>query len=66
MRHSAMLRARIAASAGDLARTEEEMARVHDELAVRRAGHSAEYQRIADEARRAARRAHDIERRYSD
>ncbi len=40
-------------------------ARVHDELAVRRAGDSAAYQRIADEARRAALRARDIERRYT-
>ena len=44
------LRERIAAWAAALARTEEEVARIHDELAARRPGGA--YRRIADAARK--------------
>ena len=43
--------ARVRPTAANLASIEEEIARVHDELAARRSSHSSEYRRAADEAR---------------
>jgi hypothetical protein len=63
--HAASLRKQIAVTAGDLARIEEEIVRVHDELAARGSSHSGEYRRAADKARQGALRAHEIEHRLS-
>ena len=46
------LRKQIAATAANLASIEEDIARVHDELAARRSSHSSEDRRAADEARK--------------
>lgn len=59
------LRKRTAKAAADLVKTEEQVARIHDELAARERG-SPRHKRLADEAREAIRRARDIERKYSD
>ncbi len=61
---AAALRKRIAALAGDLARTEEQVAMVHDQIAASRSGDSDQYWLAAAEARKAALRAREIERRY--
>ena len=58
------LRDRTAAAAARLAETEEQVARVNDELASRHPG-NPEYKRLASEARDAVRRAREIERKYS-
>jgi hypothetical protein len=66
LKHAAALRRQIAVTAGDLARIEEKVARVHDELAAGRSSHSDEYRRAADKAREGALRAREIEHRFSD
>jgi fused signal recognition particle receptor len=58
------LRERTAAAAARLAETEEQVVRVHDELAARDPG-NPEYKWLADDARGAARRARETERKYS-
>ena len=65
IRHAGALRKQIAVTAGDLARIEEEIARVHDELAARGSSHSSEYQRTAEEARKGAIRAREIAHKFS-
>ena len=57
------LRARTAAAAAKLADNEEEVARFHDELASHEPA-NPEYMRLANEARGAARRAREYERKY--
>jgi len=57
------LRTRTAAAAAQLAENEEEIARVHDTLASHQLA-NPEYVRLANEAREAARRAREIERKY--
>jgi hypothetical protein len=58
------LRHKTAAAAVHLAESEEAVARVHEELAAREPG-NAEHQRVARDAGEAARRAREIERRFS-
>jgi len=58
------LRDRTAAAAARLAETEEQVARINDELASRDPG-NPQYKRLASEARDAMRRAREIERKYS-
>lgn len=62
--HVSALRKRTAAVAAQLAETEEQAARIHDELAAREPG-NPDYKRLADEAREAMRRARETERKYS-
>jgi len=57
------LRKRTAAAAAQLAENEEEIARVHDKLASHQPA-NPEYVRLANEAREAAHRAREIERKY--
>jgi len=57
------LRERTAAAAAKLADNEEEVARFHDELASHEPA-NPEYMRLANEAREAARRAREYERKY--
>jgi hypothetical protein len=47
-------------------RGRQEVARIHDELAARRPSGAGEYRRIADEARKAASQAREIERKFSN
>ena len=58
------LRGRTAAAAARLAETEEQVARINDELAARDPG-NPKYKRLASEAREAMRRARKVERKYS-
>jgi len=58
------LRKRTAAAAAQLAETEEQSARMFDDLSARGPG-NPEHQRLANEAREAVRRAREIERKYS-
>jgi hypothetical protein len=58
------LRARTAEAAARLAKTEEESARIYDELAARDP-RNPEHMRMANEAREAGRRARETERRYN-
>ncbi len=62
--HVSELRERTAAAAARLAVTEEQVARVYDELAARDPG-NREYERRANEAREAMRRARETARKYS-
>jgi uncharacterized membrane protein YccC len=55
-------RARLAELAAQLVQTEETVAHIHDEMADRDPGRAAQYRRAADDARQAARRAHEIQR----
>jgi hypothetical protein len=55
-------RARLAALAAKLVRTEETIAHIHDDMAARDSPHAAQYRRVADDARQAAARARDIQR----
>ena len=55
-------RARLAALAAKLVRTEETIAHIHDDMAERDSPHAAQYRRAADDARQAAARARDIQR----
>jgi len=55
-------RARLAELAAKLVRTEETVAHIHDEMADRDSGRAAQYRRVADDARHAARRAREIQR----
>ena len=55
-------RARLATLAADLADTEDNVARVHDQLATEDPGNAARYRKAADEARRAASRAREFQR----
>ena len=59
---SRQARAHLAAMAARLVRTEEAVARIHDEMASSDSGHAAQYRRAADDARQAARRAREIQR----
>jgi len=59
------LRQRTAAAAAGLAKTEEQAARVLDELAARDPG-NPEHKRLANEAREAMRRARETEWKYSN
>lgn len=59
-------RARLARLAADLANTEDYVAHVHDQLAIQDPGNAARYQRAADEARQAARRAREFQRTVTD
>ena len=59
---SRQARARLAEPAGELVQTEEAVARIHDEMAGRDSPRAAAYRRAADDARRAARRAREIQR----
>lgn len=63
---SRQARARLAELAGRLVRTEETAAHIHDEMASRDSGHAAAYRRAADDARRAARRAREIQREAAE
>ena len=58
------MRKRTAAAAARLAETEQQAARILDELAARDPG-NLQQKRLADEAREAARRARESERKYS-
>jgi hypothetical protein len=60
------LRRHFAEIALKLAETEEAVARQHEDLASLRPDRAVECQRIADEARREARRARELARHYSD
>lgn len=55
-------RARLAAVAGDLAQTEENVACVHERMARRGSPRAAQHLRAAGHARQAARRAREIQR----
>ena len=55
-------RARLAELAGELVRTEETVAHIHDEMAARDSGRAAQYRRAAEDARQAACRAREIQR----
>jgi hypothetical protein len=55
-----VLRRQLLTVAGSLARAEEEVAQIHDELAERDPGRSGEYRRVADEAHEIARRAVEV------
>jgi chromosome segregation ATPase len=59
------LRERTAAAAAQLAKSEELVARVHDELAARDPG-NPDYKRLARQAREAARWARETERRFTE
>ena len=59
------LRERTAAAAAQLANSEELVARVHDELAARDPG-NPDYQRLARQAREAARWARETQRRFTE
>jgi hypothetical protein len=59
------LRRRLLAVAGSLARAEEEVAQIHEELAERDPGRSAEYRRVAGEARELARKAVEVSQLFS-
>lgn len=59
---SRQARADLAALAARLVRTEETVAHIHDEMAVRDPRRAAQYRRAAEDARRAARRAREIQR----
>jgi len=61
-----VLRRHLLAIAGSLARAEEEVARIHEELADRDPDRSAEYRRVADEARELANRAAEVRQLLSD
>ena len=61
---SRWLRKKIAASLEAFAVTEEEVARVHEELAARRGDGGEKHRRIALEARQQMRRARDLAREY--
>jgi hypothetical protein len=65
MELAAVLRQQIAVAAADLARTEEELARLHGELAVRDPSLSGEHLRAAEEARAAARLTRETGRRLA-
>lgn len=56
-------RARLAALAGRLVQTEETVARIHDEMAGRDSPRAAQYRRAAEDARQAAQRAREIQRK---
>jgi hypothetical protein len=58
------LRKSTAAAAGRLARTEERVARIHDELAAREP-ENPQHKRLVGEAREAARQAREAEQKYS-
>jgi hypothetical protein len=58
---SKQARARLAALAADLVQTEEAIARIHDQMAGRDSQRAAQYRRAADDARRAACRAREIQ-----
>ena len=60
-----VLRRHLLATAGSLARAEEEVARIHEELADRDPDRSAEYRRVADEARELASRAAEVRQLFS-
>jgi hypothetical protein len=66
MERSRWLRGRVAASLEAFAVIEEEVARVHEEMAARRPGGGHKYRQISQEARSAARRAHDLSREYGE
>jgi len=59
------MRKRTAAAAAQLAKTEEQVARIQDQLAARDPG-NPEHKRRASEAREAMRRARETERKYSN
>jgi len=59
-------RAHLAALAADLATHEDNVARVHDQLAAEDPGNAPRYRRIADEARHAAHRAREFQRTATD
>ena len=59
---SRQARVRLAKLAGELVKTEETVAHIHDEMANRDSGNAAQYRRAADDARRAACRAREIQR----
>jgi hypothetical protein len=58
---SRQARARLAVLAADLVQTEEAIARIHDQMAGRDSRRAAQYRRVADDARRAACRAREIQ-----
>ena len=60
-----VLRRHLLAVAGSLARAEEEVAEIHDELADRDPDRSGEYRRVADEAREIARKATEVSQLFS-
>ena len=59
---SRQTRARLAELAGRLVRTEETVARIHEEMAGHDSWRAAQYRRAADDARQAARRVREIQR----
>jgi hypothetical protein len=59
------LRRRLLAAAGSLARAEEEVAQIHDDLAERDPDRSGEYRRVAGEAREIARKAEEVSQLFS-
>jgi hypothetical protein len=58
---SRQARARLATLAAELVQTEEAIARIHDQMASRDSRRAAQYRRVADDARRAACRAREIQ-----
>jgi hypothetical protein len=65
VKRSWALREQALAAMTVFATTEEEVARVHDKLAASHPGRRDEYQRIAEEARNTARKAHEFLRGFT-
>jgi hypothetical protein len=59
-------RVRLASLAAELADTEDNVARVHDQLAADDPENAARYRRVADDARQAACRAREFQRNATD
>jgi hypothetical protein len=66
VRRAEELRKQACAVIEGLARTEEEVARIHEELAVSQPGHRDEYRRAAEHARQTARNAREALRSFTD
>ena len=64
--YAKVTRARLAALAAELAATEDRVAYVHDQLAAEDPENAARYRRVADDARRAARRAREFQGNVTD
>ena len=64
--HAKATRVRLASLAAELANTEDNVARVHDQLAADDPANAARYRKAADEARQAACRAREFQRNATD
>ena len=60
------LRRQIAATAARLASIEDDIARVHDEIAAHRSSRSSEYRHAAEEARKRVLGARETEHKFSE